>query len=84
VPRDLEKEEGSDAAEPSLEGPVGQTTGNRPLNNQLPVILRLPSKTQDSWFWDLWAGSCVCKISRQVIKNSPVIIQFWTKRQPSG
>jgi hypothetical protein len=31
------KEEGSDFAEPSLEGPVGQTTGNRPLNNQSPV-----------------------------------------------
>lgn len=31
------KLEGSDDAEPSLEGPVGKTTGNRPLNNQFPV-----------------------------------------------
>ena len=31
------KEEGSDYAEPSQEGPVGSTTGNRPLNNQFPV-----------------------------------------------
>jgi len=33
----LTKEEGSDYAEPSQEGPVGSTTGNRPLNNQFPV-----------------------------------------------
>jgi len=36
----LTKEEGSDYAEPSQEGPVGSTTGNRPLNNQFPVNLR--------------------------------------------
>ncbi len=45
------KEEGSDYAEPSQEGPVGSTTGNRPLNNQFPVNPRLPSKTQDPDYW---------------------------------
>lgn len=47
------KREGSDSAEPSLEGPVGKTTGNRPLNNQSPVNPSVPSKTQDL----VWASS---------------------------
>lgn len=46
------KEEGSDSAEPSLEGPVGKTSGNRPLNNQSPGIVQRPSKTQDL----IWAS----------------------------
>jgi len=33
-------------AEPSVEGPVGKITGNRPLNNQSPVNPTVPSKTQ--------------------------------------
>ena len=36
VERSEGKEEGSDCAEPSLEGPVGGLLGNRPLINQSP------------------------------------------------
>ena len=54
------KEEGSDLAEPSLEGPVGQTSGNRPLNNQFPAYLTVAFLNAGPWFW-AWAEPCVCK-----------------------
>ena len=63
------KKEGPDSAEPSLEGPVGQTTGNRPLNNQLPVNPTVAFQNAGPWFRPLGRALRV-QISLSVTKNS--------------
>ena len=72
------KKEGSDSAEPSLEGPVGQTTGNRPLNNQLPVNLTVAFQNAGRLVSNLWAEPCVCKFLFR-LQRTPSTIQFCTK-----
>ena len=65
----MRKEEGSDSAEPSLEGPVGQTTGNRPLNNQSPIYLAVTFQNAGPWFLGLGRALRV-QISLSTTKNS--------------
>ena len=63
------KGEGPDSAEPSLEGPVGKTTGNRPLINQFPVNPSVSFQNAGPGLGFLQA--CACKCSRRQTMQIP-------------
>jgi len=66
----VRKEEGSDSAEPSLEGPVGQTTGNRPLYITSSRLIVRAFQNAGPWFSGLGRVLRVQNFLLLLAKNS--------------